>query len=119
MAKHRAILKPKFDLVLSILENKLGNKDVATWTYPRGGYFISLDTLPGLAKRTVHLASELGVKLTPAGATFPYGLDPADSNIRIAPSFPELDELEKAVNVLATCIQLAQAESCLKGKNNG
>ena len=111
MAKHQKILKPKFDLVLTTLENKLGNSKVAQWTRPKGGYFISLDTLPGLAKRTVQLALELGVRLTPAGATFPYGKDPNDSNIRIAPSYPQLEELRKAVNVLGTCILLAKAES--------
>ena len=111
MAKHRKILKPKFDLVLDTLEKKLGNSEVAKWTYPKGGYFISLDTLPGLAKRTVELALELGVRLTPAGATFPYGEDPNDSNIRIAPSYPKLEELKKAADVLGTCILLAKAES--------
>ena len=111
MAKHREILKPKFDLVLDTLEKKLSNSKVAKWTYPKGGYFISLDTLPGLAKRTVQLALELGVKLTPAGATFPYGEDPNDSNIRIAPSYPKLAELKKAADVLGTCILLAKAES--------
>ena len=111
MAKHQKVLKPKFDLVLATLENKLGNSKVAQWTRPKGGYFISLDTLPGLAKRTVQLALELGVRLTPAGATFPYGKDPNDSNIRIAPSYPQLEELRKAVNVLGTCILLAKAES--------
>ena len=111
MAKHRDILKPKFDLVLDTLEKKLGDSKVAQWTRPRGGYFISLDTLPGLAKRTVQLALELGVRLTPAGATFPYGEDPNDSNIRIAPSYPKLEELKKAADVLGTCILLAKAES--------
>ena len=111
MAKHREILKPKFDLVLDTLEKKLGKSKVAKWTYPKGGYFISLDTLPGLAKRTVQLALELGVRLTPAGATFPYGEDPNDSNIRIAPSYPKLEELKKAADVLGTCILLAKAES--------
>ena len=89
----------------------MGDSKVAQWTYPRGGYFISLDTLPGLAKRTVQLALELGVRLTPAGATFPYGEDPNDSNIRIAPSYPKLEELKKAADVLGTCILLAKAES--------
>ena len=111
MAKHREILKPKFDLVLDTLEKKLGKSKVAKWTYPKGGYFISRDTLPGLAKRTVQLALELGVRLTPAGATFPYGEDPNDSNIRIAPSYPKLEELKKAADVLGTCILLAKAES--------
>ena len=111
MAKHQKILKPKFDLVLATLENKLGNSEVAQWTRPKGGYFISLDTLPGLAKRTVQLALELGVRLTPAGATFPYGKDPDDSNIIIAPSYPKLKDGRKAVNVLGTCILMAKAES--------
>ncbi|MFT7221920.1 MAG: DNA-binding transcriptional MocR family regulator, partial [Candidatus Azotimanducaceae bacterium] len=107
MAKHRSIIGPKFDLVLSKLGNALGGKDIATWTEPRGGYFISLDTKPGLASEIIRMAGDVGVKLTPAGATFPYGRDPEDTNIRIAPTFPGLAELSQAIDVLVTCIELA------------
>lgn len=107
MAKHRAILAPKFELVDKVLTNNLAEKGIATWTKPAGGYFVSLDTLPGLASKVVHLAAELGVKLTPAGATFPYGIDPEDTNIRIAPSYPGLGQLKRALEVLVVCVQLA------------
>ena len=107
MAKHRAIIKPKFDLVLKKLEDHLAGMDIACWTVPAGGYFISLDTQPGLASRVVAMAGAAGVKLTPAGATFPYGKDPEDQNIRIAPTFPAIDELDKAMDVFVTCIELA------------
>lgn len=107
MAKHRAIIGPKFDLVLDKLQNALGGKDMASWTHPRGGYFISLDTRPGLASTIISMAGDLGVKLTPAGATFPYGHDPQDQNIRIAPTFPSIAELSQAMDVLVTCIELA------------
>jgi DNA-binding transcriptional MocR family regulator len=107
MAKHREIIKPKFDRVLEKLEQHLGGKDIARWTHPRGGYFISLDTQPGLASQIVTMAGAAGVKLTPAGATYPYGRDPDDSNIRIAPTFPSLDELDSAMNVFVTCVELA------------
>ena len=109
MQKHADILKPKFDAVLEVLEAYLGgkthnDKPVATWQAAQGGYFISLDTQPGLAKKVVEKAASLGVKLTPAGATFPYGNDPQDSNIRIAPSFPNVEEVTKATEVLALAI---------------
>lgn len=107
MAKHRDLIKPKFDMVLNKLETALGGKDIATWTSPRGGYFISLDTKPGLATGIVELAANAGVKLTPAGATFPYGKDPENTNIRIAPTYPSLSELEKAMDVFVTCVELA------------
>jgi len=107
MAKHRDLIKPKFDMVLSKLEAALAGKDIATWTSPRGGYFISLDTKPGLATTIVELAANAGVKLTPAGATFPYGKDPENRNIRIAPTYPSLGELEQAMDVFVTCVELA------------
>ncbi|MGI9323139.1 MAG: aminotransferase, partial [Pseudomonadales bacterium] len=110
MAKHRAILQPKFALVEQKLNQALAGKDIASWTKPTGGYFVSLDTRPGLASRVVALAAEAGVKLTPAGATFPQGKDPEDRNIRIAPTYPSLAELDKAMDVLVTCIELASAE---------
>lgn len=111
MRKHRDIIKPKFDLVLDKLEQHLGGKDIATWTRPRGGYFISLDTRPGLASQVVDMAGAAGVKLTPAGATFPYGKDPHDSNIRIAPTFPGIDELDQAMDVFVTCLELATLDA--------
>ncbi|NNH74167.1 aminotransferase class I/II-fold pyridoxal phosphate-dependent enzyme [Nocardia uniformis] len=113
MQKHRAILEPKFQLVLRILEDRLGASKVASWTEPKGGYFISLDVLEGTASRVVTLAKEAGIALTPAGASFPYGKDPEDKNIRIAPSFPKLEELEKAMDGLATCVLFAATEKLL------
>lgn len=111
MEKHAAIMKPKFDMVLSILESELGGKkldgkELAAWNKPGGGYFISLDTLDGCAKDVVKMAADAGVTLSKAGSTFPYGQDPRDRNIRIAPSFPSLEELKKAIEVLCLCIQI-------------
>ena len=88
MKKHASILKPKFDAVLNVLDEELTGSGIAEWSRPNGGYFISIDTLAGCAQDVIRKAAEAGVKLTPAGATFPYGNDPADRNIRIAPSFP-------------------------------
>lgn len=110
MAKHAAILRPKFDMVLSVLEKELGGTHLADWNNPQGGYFISLNTKPNLAKRVVKLAAEAGVKLTGAGAAFPLKDDPQDRNIRIAPSLPAIEDLEKATEILAVCIQLADKE---------
>ena len=107
MRRHAALVKPKFDAVQRGLEGGLGGTGLATWTRPRGGYFVSLDTLPRRAAKTVALARELGVALTPAGATFPRGQDPNDCNIRIAPTFATLDEVEAGVEVLALCVELA------------
>ena len=111
MKKHAAILRPKFDMVLSILEKELGGSRIAEWNNPQGGYFINLNTRPNRAKRVVQLAADAGVKLTGAGAAFPYRQDPEDRNIRIAPSLPSLENLEKATEILAVCIQLADQES--------
>ncbi|MBN1798343.1 MAG: aminotransferase class I/II-fold pyridoxal phosphate-dependent enzyme [Spirochaetales bacterium] len=105
MKKQANIIAPKFTAVHDILTGELAGKGIASWTKPAGGYFISLNTLDNCAKRVVALAGELGVKLTPAGATFPYKKDPLDRNIRIAPTFPGLDDLKKATEVLAVCIQ--------------
>jgi len=107
MAKHRDIIKPKFDLVLKKLEKHLAGKGIASWNSPRGGYFISLDTRPGLATTIISMAADAGVKLTPAGATFPYGKDPDNTNIRLAPTYPSLTELESAMDVFVTCVELA------------
>lgn len=107
MRKHAALVKPKFDLVDEILERELGDLGIATWTKPKGGYFISLDAPDGTAKKIIELAADAGVKLTGAGAPFPYGKDPRDRNIRIAPTFPVVEEVGQATQVLTTCIKLA------------
>jgi DNA-binding transcriptional MocR family regulator len=113
MARHKAILKPKFDKVQELLDANLQGKDLGSWTVPDGGYFVSFDTLPGLAREVVKLADQAGVKLTPAGATFPYGKDSKDTNIRIAPTYPNMADLEKALQVFAICVQLASVNQAL------
>lgn len=110
MLKHAASLKPKFDKVLEILDNRLGEYEVAEWTKPTGGYFISLDVVPGTAKRVVELAKDAGIALTAAGASYPYGNDPENKNIRLAPSLPPVAELEIAMDGVATCVLLAALE---------
>ena len=110
MAKHAAILRPKFQLVLEKLEAELGDTGIAQWTKPRGGYFISFDGIEGTARRTVELAREAGVTLTGAGATWPGGIDPHDANIRIAPTLPPLDELAEAMDVFVCCVKIAALE---------
>jgi DNA-binding transcriptional MocR family regulator len=111
MRRHAAILRPKFEAVAEILERELGGTGVASWSRPRGGYFISLDVPDGCAAKVVARAKEAGVKLTAAGATFPRGEDPRDRNIRISPSFPPLAELRQASEILALCVLLVAAES--------
>ncbi|CDZ90369.1 aminotransferase class I/II-fold pyridoxal phosphate-dependent enzyme [Rhodococcus ruber] len=113
MAKHRELLAPKFALVLTILEDRLGSSKVASWTEPKGGYFISLDVVEGTAKRVISLAKNAGIALTAAGSAFPYKNDPDDKNIRLAPSFPSLDELATAMDGVATCVLLAATEKAL------
>ncbi len=113
MKKHAALLRPKFESVLNILETELGACDIARWTKPHGGYFISFDMTLGSAKRVYQLAKECGVTLTNVGATFPYGNDPNDSNLRIAPSFPPISELEQAARVLCCCVKIAAAEAAI------
>lgn len=115
MQKHQQILASKFAAVLEILDDRLGESKIASWTEPKGGYFISLDVLPGTAKRTVALAKDAGIAVTEAGATFPYRKDPEDKNIRIAPTFPSEPELRAAIDGLATCALLSATESLLKG----
>lgn len=110
MKKHAEILRPKFETVLDILEKNLTGKNIASWNRPRGGYFISLDVLKGCARRTIALAKEAGVTLTPAGATYPYGKDPDDLNIRIAPTYPPIEELKKAIEIICICAELAALE---------
>ncbi len=113
MKGHRKILAPKFNIVLDALENELAELDVARWSHPKGGYFVNLDVMSGCAKRVVELCREAGVELTDAGATFPYGMDPNDSNIRIAPSFPPEGELRQAMELLCIAIKLAASEKLL------
>ena len=115
MRGHAEIVRPKFEAVQRGLERGLGGTGLATWTDPKGGYFVSLDTLPGLAKTVVALAGELGVALTPAGATFPHGHDPEDRNIRIAPTLATLEEVESGIDVLALCVKLAAARRMDRG----
>jgi DNA-binding transcriptional MocR family regulator len=113
MAQHAAILRPKFEAVTEIFERELGGKGIASWTQPRGGYFISLDTLDGCAREVISLAGGAGVKLTGPGATFPYGKDPRDRNIRIAPSLPPLEQIRVAMEVVAVCVGLASVRKLL------
>lgn len=113
MKKHADILRPKFEAVLKELDKELGGHDIATWTRPNGGYFISLDCMEGTASKIVAKCKEAGMVLTGAGATYPYGNDPHDSNIRIAPSFPSLDEIEKAAELLVLCVKLVTVEKLM------
>ena len=114
MRLHAAILRPKFELVENKFEENLGGLGIAHWTKPRGGYFISLYVNNGCARRVYQLARSVGVTLTTAGSTYPYGRDPYDANLRIAPSYPELDELSQAIEILCSCIKVACAEKILK-----
>ncbi|ORX19668.1 aminotransferase class I/II-fold pyridoxal phosphate-dependent enzyme [Mycobacterium xenopi] len=113
MLRHQQILAPKFALALEILDKRLRDSQIASWTEPKGGYFISLDVLPGTARRTVALAKDAGIAVTEAGASFPYRKDPDDKNIRIAPTFPPMADLRDAIDGLATCALLAATESLL------
>lgn len=116
MDKHADILRPKFEAVLNEFDKELDGLEIGTWVKPVGGYFISFDALPGCAKRIVDLCKEAGVVLTGAGATFPYGKDPQDSNIRIAPSFPSVEEMEAASKIFVLCVKLASVEKYLEEK---
>ena len=113
MKKHAQVLAPKFCCVLEKLDTQIAPLGIATWQRPKGGYFVSVNTEPGLAKRTLALCKEAGVVMTGAGATFPYGVDPQDSNIRIAPSLPPVEELEKAMEVFCTSLKIAALEKLL------
>lgn len=110
MRKHADILRPKFEAVEEIFEENLGGLEIGSWTKPHGGYFISFEGLEGTAKLIVDHAKKAGVTLTGAGATWPYHKDPHDSNIRIAPSFPPLDDLKQAAELFALCVKLVSAE---------
>lgn len=113
MKLHAAVLRPKFEVVLKTLESKLGGKGVADWHSPKGGYFVSVNLLPGCAKKTVQMLKEAGVVLTGAGATYPYGQDPQDSNLRIAPTYPPVAELQIAMELFCICGELCATEKLL------
>ena len=110
MKKHAAILKPKFDAVQNILNDELADKKIANWSKPQGGYFVSIDTMEGCAAAVIKMAADAGVKLTPAGSAYPYKKDPLDRNIRIAPSFPPLEDIQAAMELVAVCIQLVSID---------
>ena len=114
MKRHAGVLAPKFRIVEEMLDREIAPLGFAQWNKPMGGYFVSLNTMPGTAKRALALCKEAGVVMTSAGATFPYGKDPQDSNIRIAPSFPPVEELQKAMDVFCTCLRLAAVEKLLE-----
>ena len=116
MRKHADIIRPKFEATEEILECELGGLGVGTWTKPLGGYFILFDSLPGCAKEIVALAKKAGVVMTKAGATWPYGKDPQDSNIRIAPTYPSLSDLKTAMEIFTLCVKIASAKKCLAEK---
>lgn len=114
MKKHADILRPKFEAVLSVLDRELGGLGIGEWTRPLGGYFISFDAMEGCAKAIVEKCKEAGVVLTGAGATFPYGKDPQDSNIRIAPTFPTSEDMAKATDIFVLCVKLVSVEKLLQ-----
>jgi DNA-binding transcriptional MocR family regulator len=116
MRLHADILRPKFETVEDALERNLGGLGIGEWTKPKGGYFISFDSLPGCAKKIVERAKKAGVKMTPAGATWPYGKDPQNSNIRIAPTYPTLDDLRTAAELFTLCVRLVSAQAILEEK---
>lgn len=118
MKKHADIMRPKFEMMEKILEKEIGGLGIADWSNPRGGYFISLNTLPGCAKEVVRLCKEAGVTFTNAGATYPYGVDPEDKNIRLAPSFASVEEIQAAAKILSVCIKIAGYQKLLEGINN-
>ncbi len=114
MEKHAEIMRPKFEAVCDILEQELGGLEIGSWTNPKGGYFISFDAMEGCAKAIVAKCKEAGMVLTGAGATYPYGKDPQDSNIRIAPSYPTLEEIKEATKLFALCVKLVSVEKLLE-----
>jgi DNA-binding transcriptional MocR family regulator len=113
MHAHAKLLRPKFDLVEQTLTSELADLQIASWTHPAGGYFVSLDLQPGLAKSVVEMAGRVGLTLTPAGATFPHGQDPLDRNVRIAPTYANLEDLRAAMQILALCVKLASVKQLL------
>ena len=117
MRKHAALVAPKFQVCQEVLCAELADADILRWTKPEGGYFISIDTMKGCASRVVALAKECGVAVTPAGSTYPYRKDPDDCNIRLAPTFPPIDQLREAMKVLCVCIKLATLEKLISEKD--
>ena len=116
MRKHAALMRPKFEAVLEVLDRELSGTGIGAWTKPNGGYFISFDAMEGCAKDIVAKCKEAGVTLTGAGATYPYGRDPRDSNIRIAPTYPNPDELALATDIFVLCVKLISVERLLENK---
>ena len=114
MKKHREILSPRFELVDKKFNEQLADLGIASWLKPRGGYFVSIDIYPGTAKKVEKMCKDAGLVITSAGATYPYGNDPKDSNIRIAPSFPPLDELSLAMDVFCLCVKICAIEKLLE-----
>ena len=119
MMKHADVIRPKFEMIESVFEKNLSGLDIGTWTNPKGGYFISFETLPGCAKAVVDKCKKAGVKMTPAGATFPYGKDPEDSNIRVAPTYPPLEDLRIATELFCLVVKLVSVEKLLQSKTAG
>ena len=117
MRKHAALIKPKFDAVLDTLSAELDGLGIASWSHPKGGYFISFDTMDGCAERVGQLCKEAGVVLTPVGATFPYGQDPNNRNIRIAPTFPPIGELQQALDLFCICVKIASIEHIIQNSD--
>ena len=116
MRKHAALMRPKFEAILDVLERELDGTGIGQWTKPNGGYFISFEAMEGCAKAIAAKCKEAGVTLTGAGATYPYGKDPKDSNIRIAPTYPAPDELALATDVFVLCVKLVSIEKLLENK---
>ena len=114
MRKHADIIRPKFEAVEEIFDRELGGLEIGEWTKPKGGYFISFDALPGCAKEIVSRAKKAGVTMTGAGATWPYGKDPQDSNIRVAPTYPSLEDLKVAAELFTLCVKIVSAEKLLE-----
>ena len=116
MKKHADILRPKFEMIINTFEQELGGREAGSWIAPKGGYFIAFEALEGCAKAIVAKAKAAGVTLTPAGAPFPYGKDPKDSIIRIAPTYPSLENLRIATDIFVICVKLVTIEKILKIK---
>ena len=116
MKKHAAILRPKFEMIINTFEEELTGREVGSWIAPKGGYFISFEALEGCAKEIVAKAKKAGVTMTPAGAPYPYGKDPKDSTIRIAPSYPTTEDLKMATDIFVTCVKLVSIEKILENK---
>ena len=114
MKKHAAIMRPKFEAVLEVLQRELAGLSIGSWQAPNGGYFISFDAMPGCAKAIVQKCKEAGVVLTDAGATYPYKNDPQDSNIRLAPTFPTSEEMAVAADLFVLCVKLVSVEKLLE-----